>query len=282
VMLHPRTELVYDSPPIEPIEPRTRLSLGVPRLDEMLGGGLLSQSTSMLLGAPGSGKTVLGLHFLAAGARAGEPSLYFGLSEKPGFLTQKADQLGLGFSQLVEQGGVHVHWEWPRQEILDIYAERIINAVQRYNIRRVFIDGLNGFRHVVYPERVPAVFNTILDELRGRGVTTLYTAEMQQVIGTEIELPIHNISAATDNIILLRYLELRSQLYRLISILKQRDSGYDSAIREFVISSSGIDVASTFSSAETILTGVAQPLPEASSKEQPKTRPVKQRPRRKS
>jgi len=70
------------------------------------------------------------------------------------------------------------------------------------------------------------------------------------------------VSALADNIILLRHVELRSQLYRLISILKVRDRAYDGAIREFQITDRGVVVADTFDSAEQILTGAARTVAE--------------------
>jgi len=67
-----------------------------------------------------------------------------------------------------------------------------------------------------------------------------------------------NVSALADNLILLRHVELRAQLFRLISILKVRDHAYDGAIREFRITDRGLLVADTFESAEQILTGTAR------------------------
>jgi circadian clock protein KaiC len=74
-------------------------------------------------------------------------------------------------------------------------------------------------------------------------------------------------------VILLRYVELRSQLYRLLSIMKMRESRYDTSIREFSITENGVAVAGSFATAEAILTGhaidrghagTAQPRPKPS------------------
>jgi circadian clock protein KaiC len=83
--------------------------------------------------------------------------------------------------------------------------------------------------------------------------------ETRGVFTREIDLPIGGVSAVVHNIIFVRYVELRSQLYRLLSILKMRESGYDTTIREFTIGPEGIAVASTFESAEAILSGIARP-----------------------
>jgi circadian clock protein KaiC len=102
------------------------------------------------------------------------------------------------------------------------------------------------------------VFSALCDELARRGVTTLFTLETADLVASEIQIPIEGVSALSDNIILLRHVELRSQLYRLISILKVRDRAYDGAIREFRITDRGVTVADTFDSAEQILTGTAR------------------------
>lgn len=259
IVVHPRTESVLSTQPPTIPELRRTLSTGIPRLDEMLEGGLLSQSSTMLLGTPGSGKTVLGLHMLAAGAQQGEPGLYFGSSERPQWLAQKAMRFGLSLDTWIEQGLLEVLWQPPSEDILDVLAERLLAAVQRRGVRRLFIDGIEAFRAAVYTERLPTFFSALLNELSVRDVTTLIAVEMPQLFGPTVEFPAQSVPANIDNIFFLRYVELHSQLYRLISILKVRDSGYDPAIREFKITDQGLEVAATFESAEAILTGLARP-----------------------
>jgi circadian clock protein KaiC len=260
MVVYPRSEAILTSAPTAAVVQRERFGFGVARLDEMIEGGLLAGSSTMLLGTPGSGKTLLGLHFLAAGAQAGQHALYFGLFEKPPQLLNKANQVGLSLDTFLNDGTVEIVWQSPREDILDIYAERLLAAVRRRKVQRLFLDGLDGFRLAAYAERLPSFFLALLDELSALGVTTIFTSEMHQLFGPEVEVPVSNISGIVDNIFFLRYVELRSQLRRLISILKSRESAYDTAIREFTISSGGIDVASTFESAESILTGVARPI----------------------
>jgi len=96
------------------------------------------------------------------------------------------------------------------------------------------------------------------NELRIRKVTTIYTIEIRDLLSPTVVVPIEGVSALADNLILLRQVELRSQLYRLIAILKVRASGYDTAIREFQITNQSIEVATTFESADAILAGIAR------------------------
>lgn len=260
IRVYPRTESLYASLDFPPATSRERMTFNVSRLDEMLHGGLLSGSTTMILGAPGSGKTVLGMHFLCAGALKGERGLYFGFYETPPHLIQKMDQLGLDLSGHVERGSIELVWRPPLEDIADALVQRLLEAVERSKVRRLFVDSLHVFHDsTLYPERMSRFFTALSNELRARGVTTIFAVEMPELFSPNISVPLERVSAITDNIFFLRYVELRSQLYRLISILKVRESGYEPAIREFRISENGIEVASTFESAEAILTGIARP-----------------------
>jgi circadian clock protein KaiC len=262
ISIYPRTEarLAHNMHPIP--GDITRKAFGVPRLDEMLHGGLLSGSCTTVLGAPGSGKTVLGLHFLHNGLKEGEKALYVGFYESPERLLAKALALGLDLSSYIESGQLHLRWMPSLEIIPDLLAEEILAAVYSSGIKCIFIDGMEPFHDsMIYPERTPRFFTALVNELLAYNVTTCIAAELPDLFSDRIDISVPHMAALVDNVIFLRYVELHSQLYRLISILKLRDSDYDPAIREFKISDHGITVASTFRSAEAILTGVARPLP---------------------
>jgi circadian clock protein KaiC len=210
----------------------------------MLDGGVLSSSTTMVQGPPGCGKTLLGLHFLAAGARAGEAGVHFGFYETPTRLLDKAAQVGLALSAFTTDGLLDIVWQSPLEEILDVLAERVLAAVQRHQARRLVIDGLNGFQSAaVYPERLTRFFTALSHELRRLGVTTLFTVETHTLYEAALEVPIRDLSAVVENILFLRYVEDADRLARVISILKLRESGYDATLRRFTITNHGIEIA---------------------------------------
>jgi circadian clock protein KaiC len=262
IVVHPRTEAVIGKVRLSmPVE-RGRVSFGVKELDTMLNGGLMAGSTTMLFGPPGSGKTLLGLNMLGAGAAAGQPGLYFGFHETPPLLVAIAAQVGMHLEDALRDGRLEILWQPPVEGDMDVLAERMLTAVRQRQVRHLFIDGLSGFQEgAVYPERIARFFTALTNELRERGVTTIFSIELRHLISPSIEIPIEGVSAIAENIIFLRYVELRSQLYRLLSIMKVRESDYDPSIREFKISRHGIEVATTFESAEAVLTGMARPLP---------------------
>jgi circadian clock protein KaiC len=98
--------------------------------------------------------------------------------------------------------------------------------------------------------------NALTNELRVRGVTTVYTLEVTDIIGPTIRAPISDLSSLAENMILLRFVQLRSRLYRLISILKVRDSAFDQSLYEFVTTDRGLVIESSFESAEAITSGL--------------------------
>lgn len=261
IVIHPRTEVQFSNPEARGREDRIHMAFGIPRLDDSLRGGVLSGSTTMLLGAPGTGKTLLGLHFLLQGAREGQPGVYFGFYETPPRLLEKAAGVGMkDLKKYVDKGLIEIQWQPPLEHNMDSLAERLLERLQERNVRRIrlFIDGLSGFRSAaVYPDRMGRFFSALSHQLRMMDATTLYSEETP-LLSSGVEAPLAESAAYVENIILLRYVELRSQLYRLLSIMKMRESQYDSGIREFSITDEGIQVAETFQSAENILTGHAR------------------------
>ncbi|MFT3696408.1 MAG: ATPase domain-containing protein [Kofleriaceae bacterium] len=258
VTVEPRIESMYASPSREDTCIAAKATTGVERLDEILGGGLACGTTTMILGPSGSGKTTLGLHFLA-GSTPEEPGVFFGVYETPPRLEHKAAEVGLDIEGLVANKSIEILWKPMTDSTIDGLGHAILEAVGRTKAKRLMIDGLDGFRRAATnPDRIPNFFTALANELRVRGVTTLYTTETPTFVGPNVEAPLTGVSALVENLIFMRFVELDAKLHRLLSVLKVRDTSYDSHVYEFMITSKGIDLAKTFSSAEQVLTGFAK------------------------
>ncbi len=266
--VYPRVEALYDKPSMVVPDPKRRMEFGVPRLDAMIGGGLVDGSSTLLFGSPGTGKTLLGLHYLASGARKQEPGLYFGFTETPPRLLQKASLVGLDLQPAVDAGLVVLETRAPVETQQDVLAQELLERVERHRVRRLFIDGMEPFTQESNDVKRVVRFLTAMDNaLRDRHVTLIWTQQTHALFGPDLHTTPEGVAALVDNILFLRYVELRSQLYRLLSVLKMRESDNDSSLRLFSISHSGIDVAETFESAEAVLTGQARPLLPESKKD---------------
>ena len=259
IVVYPRIEALLARPSGDDQWPNERCATGVDQLDKMLGGGIPRGTTTLVLGASGSGKTSLGLHFLSQSS-AEEPGLFFGFYETPLRLRVKAAGIGIALDGLIEQGHLEILWHPPTEDILDALGNRLIEAVRCRRVKRLVIDGLLGFQEIAAdrPHRIGRFLTALANELRALSVTTFYTAETRNLIGGAIEGPTIGLSTIAENLILLRYVEIRSQLRRLISVIKMRDSDFDSSLREFRITGHGFELAQTFHSAEAILSGFPQ------------------------
>jgi circadian clock protein KaiC len=256
IVVYPRIEALLSRPSADDQWPDERCATGVNQLDAMLGGGIPRGTATLVLGASGAGKTSLGLHFLSQSS-AEEPGLLFGFYEMPLRLRLKAAHIGIKLDSLIEQGHLETLWHPPTEDILDALGNRLIEAVRRRRVKRLVVDGLLGLQEIAAdrPHRIGRFLTALANELRVLNVTTVYTSETRNLIGSVIEGPTIGLSTIAENLILLRYVEMRSQLRRLISIVKMRDSDFDSSLREFRITSAGIELAHTFESAEAILSG---------------------------
>jgi len=258
VQIHPRTEIQFDAPSAVADESRQRMAFGVTELDRMMSGGVLSGSTVALLGAPGSGKTTLGLSFLIEGARIGQRGIYFGFFEPPPRLIKRIEAMGMPLRRYVEDGTIELIWQPPLEHFMDSLAESLLERVRagRHGRRRLFIDGVEGFSAAaVYEDRMPRFLSALTNQLRTWDVTTVISDELP-LFRTGIDLQNPELANVVETVVLLRYVELRSHLHRLISIMKMRESRYDTSIREFSLGESGLTVSGSFDSAEAVLSGL--------------------------
>ena len=259
IIVHPRIEALLARPSRADPGSNGRAPSGVDQLDAMLGGGLPEASTTMVMGPSGVGKTTLGLQFLAKCSEQ-EPGLLFGFYETPPRLDAKIAGVCQPLRGLIDSGAVEVQWQPPTDDLLDAYGERLLRAVHRRTVRRLFIDGLGALQQASgsEPGRMGNFLTTLMNEMRVLGVTTLYTLEVPDIMGPSIRTPIGDLSSLAENLVLLRFVELRSRLYRLISVLKVRDSQFDPLLHEYVTSSQGLVIDAASDSAERILSGYSR------------------------
>ncbi|HEX4352884.1 MAG TPA: ATPase domain-containing protein [Kofleriaceae bacterium] len=238
--IYPRTETRFGVAMANERDDDGRVATGVASLEAVFRGGLPERSSTMLLGSPGSGKTLLGLQFLEAGARAGDPALYFGFNEAPARIARKAKAIGLELKSYMSSGLLDIQWHAPQEPLADKLADALFDNIKQRQVRRVFIDGVEGFEAgLVYPERRLPFSISIDNELRLQGVTALMSGQVPAVLGGDFTMPL-GASEIVDNIVLLRHIENGTHLQRLASVMKMRDQPYETSVREFEITAGGI------------------------------------------
>ena len=257
LVVYPRLESLYSRPSRLESSDMARQRSGTDALDKLIGGGLPRSSVTLAMGPSGIGKTTLGINFLAAGSSA-EPALHFGFYETPERLRIKAQALGYDFQAMEQAGALHIAWQPTTDGLLDGLGARLIALVDEHKIKRVLIDSFGGMsRSATSPARLTGFFSALMGEMRARGVLVFATWEVRGLFGPEIDSPSPDLSSIVDNILLLRFVEHESELKRLLSILKIRDSVYDASLLELIVNDHGVDLRKAFKNAEAVLSGSA-------------------------
>jgi circadian clock protein KaiC len=214
----------------------TRLASGIPFLDQMLAEGYFPGSTTLVQGPTGVGKTVMGLHFIFNGARGGEPGVIATLSENPTQLERVANRFGWS----LHDEGVELMYRSPVDLYLDQWVYELLDTIERTGARRVLIDSLNelGFA-TPDPVRLREYLYSLTQRCSRAGVSLLMTREVADLFEAP-RLSELAIAQICDNAVLLHYIRGRSEIRRVVMILKTRASDHQREIREFAITSDGI------------------------------------------
>jgi circadian clock protein KaiC len=267
----PRIEALLETPSVWDRADGPVVSSGSRGIDEMLGGGLDRHSVTVVLGPSGGGKTTAGLQFLCGGP-VDEPVMLFGFNENPMALKIKADALKLPLE--ARGDAVSLLWRPQTEAILDEAATDLLAAIKQRQVRRLVIDGLDGFAMLTdEKKRMRAFLSALCNELRALGVTTLATVETGHA-GLRPGQPLAGVdqsglSAIAENIIALHLAALRSETFRLMSVLKARDRRTDLRMRRFEIADGGIMLEKDHQGAEAILRDLSR---QASSPPSPDTK----------
>ncbi len=259
VVVYPRIEALLHSPKRRVYDGlRARVSTNIAGLDTMLHGGLPAASSTLVLGPTGAGKTLIGMQFLC-GSTAEEPGLMLGFYETPEQLVARAANVAPRLPALVESGAVEILWQSPSEDLIDRVAGNMLAQVKARGVKRLVIDGLLGFKDMtVQPERIPGFYRALANELRGLGVTVICTVEVSELVGPIIHAPIGRLTPVAENLILVRYVEQKAVLKRMLSVMKVRDSDFDHRLRDFDITPEGIVLGNGFEGERQILSGSAQ------------------------
>lgn len=239
------------------VMPRKRLSFGSTDLDQLVGGGLLSGSASLISGAPGVGKTTLGFQFLIAGINAGQPGLMVSFEEFPASLTRDALQLGWDLKSLEKEGLLKIIFTSPEIFLGSLKSpdNPLMPMLSTLAPERVVIDSAAHFQRLTSdPLELREIYNTLVNALKREGMTSLLLDEAVNVLevqrGRMASLPF-----LVDTVMLLRYVEVDSSMQRAIAVMKMRGSMHQKEIRRFEIQKGGLKIKEPFTGREGILSG---------------------------
>ena len=234
---------------------RGTLASGLAPLDELLGGGLEQGTSTLFVGAAGTGKSTLAAQFAAAAAGRGQHTAFFVFDESPATLLSRAEQLGIPLAEAVSNGFVTIRPVDPAELSPGELVHLVRVAVERQDASVVVIDSLNGYLNAMPGERYLIVqLHELLAYLGQNNVVTILVSAHQGLLG-----PMTASVDATylaDAVVLTRFFETRGEIRQALSVMKKRGGRHERTIREFELENGGIHVGKPLTSFRGVMTGV--------------------------
>ena len=230
---------------------------GVPELDEMLNGGLERGTVTIFTGPTGVGKTTLGFQFMKEYAGRGERSVVYSFEEEAEIMLLRCDQVNIPARKMLERETLKVVKVEPLEYSPDEFAHMVRQHVEKDNARLVMIDSLAGYTLSMRGENLVPNLHALIKYLQNKGVAVILVTEISSVIG-DFEVTDVGVSYLADNVVFLRYLEIRGELRKAIGVLKKRLSNFEKTLREFEITRYGIKVGKPLTELRGILRGIPE------------------------
>jgi circadian clock protein KaiC len=219
-----------------------RVSSGIPRLDVMLGGKGFYQGSSILVsGTGGTGKTSLAAHFANAACERGERTLYFAFEESMSQIARNMRSIGIDLRRWVKQGLLRFHAERPSAYGLEMHLATMHRLVDEFEPSVVILDPISNLAAVGTTAEAYETLMRLIDFLKNGQVTCMCTSLTEA--GTELEHTALGISSLTDTWILTKHIESSGERNRGLYVLKSRGMAHSNQVREFRLTSSGLQLA---------------------------------------
>lgn len=223
-----------------------RVRTGIEGLDNLLYGGLLRGDAMLVAGAPGTGKTSLGMQYLYNGAtRYQEPGLLITFEEFPQRIYRDAASFGWDFPALEEEGKLKVLFTSPEVLQQDIIRDQglVGEMIAEIGARRVVVDSIShlqesGQEYRQFREAVYGLVNALKREM----LTSILTREVREteVVGSSVE------EFVADGVIVLSRAYVQNTNMRFIEVMKSRGSGHIPIPSLYSITNQGMVVVPPF------------------------------------
>jgi circadian clock protein KaiC len=252
IVVHPRL-IAAEHRPVTEKEP---VLSGLAELDQLLGGGIDSGTSTLLMGPAGSGKSTIAMRYAVSAAQRGDLACFFCFDESVATLAKRATGLGTPLDKLIASGKLVVQQIDPAELAPGAFVARIRELVEDHNARVLVIDSLNGLLNAMPDERFLIIqLHELLSFLGQQGVATIMTLAQQGVLGSSMTTPL-DLSYIADSVVLFRYFESAGKVKQAISVMKKRSGPHERTIRELSFDHRGVQVGPALEHFEGVLTGV--------------------------
>ncbi|WP_060843469.1 ATPase domain-containing protein [Pseudomonas sp. St29] len=235
--------------------PRQTLSSGIDEMDALLGGGIETGSSTLILGPAGTGKSLISLIFAAAAVARGEKAALFIFDEELGLLFERLRNMGIDLQALQAGGDLVIEQVDAAELSPGELSHRVRRCVDQQRIKTVVIDSINGYQAAMPEENALVLhMHELLLYLNRQGAATFMTVAQHGLVG-DMQTPV-DITYLADTVVLLRYFEALGKVRRAISIIKKRTGRHESTIREYRIGERGLTIGAPLEAFQGVLRGV--------------------------
>jgi circadian clock protein KaiC len=239
-----------------------RVPTGIARLDEMLGGGgYFRGSTILVSGTAGTGKSTLAAHFAEKSCARGEKILYFAFEESPAQIVRNMGSVGVRLEPWLRKGMLRIEAARPTDFGLERHLTTIHRTISDFGPRAVIVDPITSFLGSSTSRDARAMLTRLIDFLKHQQIAALFTCLTDA--GPNLEQTEVGLSSIVDTWLLLRDLELDGERNRALYVLKSRGMAHSNQLREYLITSDGIELLDPYLGPEGVLTGSARLAREA-------------------
>ena len=230
-------------------------SSGSNSLDELLGGGLVAGTNTLVVGPSGIGKTTLSVRCLLSALERGETASFYLFDEGLGTFFARSASLGMGLREHVNSGALRVHHIDPAELAPGEFAQMLRDAVENDGVSFIVIDSLNAYLQAMPGEKFLTLqMHEMLSYLNQQGITTLLVLGQHGLVG-EVRTDV-DLSYLSDTTVLLRFFESDGRLRRAVTVIKSRMSTHLLTIHELQLTPRGIEIGAPLEGFEGILTGL--------------------------
>ncbi len=235
-----------------------RVPTGIVGLDNMISGGFLPRSANLIEGAPGTGKSTIGMQFIHSGiVDYGEPGIILAFEQFPEQYYRDAANFGWDFKAHEASGALRVIMSSPEVSAADIVRlnGRLEVLVEQTGACRVLVDSLSHFEYMSGdPVALRRGTYTFVNALKRLGLTAMLTRENAALLGETPDSE-EDLAFVMDSYTMLRYVEIQGRVEKALLVLKLRGSAHDKDIRQYAITEHGVEVHSRFEGTQGIMSG---------------------------
>ncbi|MBL4693844.1 AAA family ATPase [Candidatus Gracilibacteria bacterium] len=242
-----------------------RMPSGITGFDKMIGGGFIAGSSILLSGPSGSGKTLFTLQSLFSALQKGYRASYISFEESRDQLIRNAESFGWDLEKYEKEGLLKLVIAQPEKHYPQEHLAIIRDLVKSFKPQLIVVDSMSAIENSYTKEIAQDWSLQLISLLKTNNITGIFTAATNELVGSS-RASDNNVSSLFDQIIILRYVEIKAEFKHAILVLKMRGSEHDKKLYNMNFAKSGLSIGNSFSGYEGVFSGTARQVSESVEK----------------